>query len=496
MTIRSHREPAAGLSANVVVRPQQERNSVRTAKPQAAPLSQILEMELATRGVADVLVVLGSALRQAPVPRNMKVMDLGAGLKKLTASAPQPGRSAAMELAGHFTSSAASNRGALLMALAANVERSRLANPRPRGASSNLAAGLQRSAGAKLPPPVRYFPRLGVMLGTVDARGCAALQSDERVASVTVAPLLQLIRPIKVATANLGHQYTWGIEAMRIPELWAKGFTGKNVKVGHLDTGVDGKHPALRKAIAGFAYFDDFGNLQMPPPKAFDTEDHGTHTAATIAGRPVKKQHVGIAPGAMLESACVIEGGYATARVLGGMDWAIGQGVRVLNMSLGFPGYQPDFLTLTQILREKNVLPVFAIGNEGPGTSRSPGNYSEALSVGATDEDRQVADFSSSESLPRTEDPNVPDLVAPGVDVISAQPGGGYQSMSGSSMATPHISGLAALLIEACTQAKREVSVDELERAILDSCQLGTIAPERGGSGFPDAVLALSKLGL
>ena len=71
------------------------------------------------------------------------------------------------------------------------------------------------------------------------------------------------------------------------------------------------------------------------------------------------------------------------ARVLGGMNWAVGKGIRILSMSLGLRGFRDDFRVVTQILRDRNVLPVFAIGNEGAGSSRSPGNYPEALSVGA-----------------------------------------------------------------------------------------------------------------
>ena len=96
------------------------------------------------------------------------------------------------------------------------------------------------------------------------------------------------------------------------------------------------------------------------------------------------------------------------------------------------------------MLRARGILPVFAVGNEGPGTSRSPGNYSEALSVGASDEDDLVADFSSSQQFRRPGDPRVPDIVAPGVGVISTVPGGGFAEKDGSSMATPHIAGLAA----------------------------------------------------
>ena len=155
-------------------------------------------------------------------------------------------------------------------------------------------------------------------------------------------------------------------------------------------------------AIEFFAEFNDFGREVQPAPAAFDTDEHGTHTAATIAGRPVSTRHVGVATGAKLASAIVIEGGDAVARVLGGMDWAVGHNVRILNLSLGFRGFWEDFIPLTQLLRARNILPVFAVGNEGPGTSRSPGNYPEGLSVGAHDRQGQVADFSSSSLSERT----------------------------------------------------------------------------------------------
>src|SRR5205085_4858906 len=134
---------------------------------------------------------------------------------------------------------------------------------------------------------------------------------------------------------------------------------------------------------------------------------------------------------------------------------------------LGFQGWVPDFQPIVKILRKKGVLPVIAAGNEGPGTSRSPGNYPEALSVGAFDRNRDMADFSSSQKFARSKDPLVPDIVGPGVDVVSAKPGGGYQTMSGTSMATPHIAGLAALL----TQASPGSSVAEIEHAIFRSCK-------------------------
>jgi subtilisin len=310
------------------------------------------------------------------------------------------------------------------------------------------------------------------------------------VKKVIGAPQFSLIRPVASAAAKLSSKNTWGIEFLKVPKLWDQGLSGKGITIGHLDTGADGKHPALKGAFAAFAEFDSFGVQVSPAPKPHDTDDHGTHTAATIAGRPIQGRSVGVAPKSLLASAIVIEGGNVIARILGGMDWAISQNVRILSMSLGLRGFVDDFLDITKILRSKNVLPVFAVGNEGPGTSRSPGNYGESLSIGAHDQKGAIATFSSSQRFIRTDDPLVPDIVAPGVEVVSAKPGGGFQTLSGSSMATPHIAGLAALLFE----AKPSATAAEVEKALFNSARLGSILRSRGNRGIPDAVVALATL--
>jgi len=292
---------------------------------------------------------------------------------------------------------------------------------------------------------------------------------------------------------SLTRKVTWGLAALKIPQLWDAGLSGKGVVVAHLDTGVDGKHPALSDALAAFVEMDRLGFPVKGSPDAFDTDDHGTHTAATIAGRPDKAQglHIGVAPGARLASAIVIEGGQTTARVLAGMDWALGNGARVLSMSLGFPGYSEEFLPILRILRDQGMLPVIAVGNEGPGTSRSPGNYPEAVAVGWSNRDGTVDPESSSQRFRRKTQPAVPDLVAPGGRTVSAAPGGGYQEMSGTSMATPHVAGLAALLWE----ARPDSSVMDIERAIFASCAPLAGAPAaRQGRGLPNGPLALQRL--
>lgn len=352
-------------------------------------------------------------------------------------------------------------------------------------AASTAPRGKKQSA-------VRYYPHLGVMLGTVTREGLAQLRAEKTlVANVMGAPPLSLIRPTRIDAAKLTNQVTWGLNALGIPQLWKEGYTGKDVLIGHLDTGIDGRHPALKNAIAEFAAFDLLGQEAKPAPKPYDSDDHGTHTAATIAGRTIRGRAIGVAPDAKLASAVVIEGGNVIARVLGGMDWAVGKGVRILNMSLGFPGWWQDFLPITKILRRQNILPVFAVGNEGAGTSRSPGNYWQALSVGAIDEQQAVADFSSSQRFKRKKDALVPDLVAPGVGIISARRGGGYQEMDGTSMATPHISGLAALL----WQARPAATEDQIEQAIFASCQrYSGIDSARGNRGMPNGPRALAAL--
>lgn len=432
-----------------------------------------LNQQLRASGIAQVIVLLKSP----PLPAPGRALRLSGGISPLAAAAHSPHLSG---LEDYFESSELSINHALASAGMRNITAS----------TGGRRALTGRASPA--PPKVLHFPNLGIMLGTVSRESLAALRKDDRVEKVTGAPQPRLIRPVRVAAARLQTQITWGIKFLNAPKLWDQGLTGKGVRVAHLDTGADGNHPALRKAIASFAEFDSFGVLVTPSPKPHDTDEHGTHTAATIAGRPVQGRSIGVAPNADLASAIVIEGGNVIARLLGGMDWAVSQNARILSMSLGIPFSPPltDFNLILQILRSRNILPIIAAGNEGPGTSRPPGNHPEPISVGAIDKNKVVADFSSSQRFDRSVDPLVPDLVAPGVDIISAMPGGGYQSMDGSSMATPHVAGLAALLFE----AKPSATIDEVEKAIYTSCTLEAIPLERGNRGFPDAVRALAAL--
>ncbi len=446
-------------------------------------MSSIIDQDLDATGVASVIVVLkpsAGASAAAASARDISKYFTQSELSQESAIATdaQARAIAAGPAAGKPATARTRRRAEHALAAAASLEQ------RPAVLQAELPE-------VEPPPPVRYYPNLGVALGTVTREGLAALQADNQVADVVGTPQIGLIRPTEIRASALRSTRTWGLLALGAPDLWAHGLRGNGVVVGHLDTGVDGTHPGLRTAIGHFAEFDFFGRQVVPDRQPHDTGDHGTHTAGTIAGRPINGRSFGVAPGATLASAVVIEGGQVVARIVAGMDWAIGQGVRVLSMSLGLRGFVDDFLVLTQILRSRGVLPVFAVGNEGPGTSRSPGNYPEALSVGAIDRSRDVAFFSSSQRFARPNDPVVPDLLGPGVGVISARPGRGFQSMNGTSMATPHVAGLAALLLE----ARPNATTDELENALLGSCTLEPgQSPDRAGRGLPNGPKALKIL--
>jgi subtilisin len=359
--------------------------------------------------------------------------------------------------------------------------------PAPIAPRSLNAATLPHGAA---PPAVMHYPRLGVTLGFVDRDGALALEGHPDIELIYAAQTVGIVRPVRMASATLRQKLTWGLQALRIDKLWAQGLTGKGARVGHLDSGVDAGHPALKGRVAGFAEWDLLGR-RVEGAAPHDSDQHGTHTAGIIAGVAVGGRSIGVAPGCEFYSGLVIEGGAVLARVLGGMEWLIESGVQVLSMSLGWRGYDPSFLEITRRLRQQGVLPIFAIGNEGPGASRSPGNYPETLSVGAIDRGRHVAPFSSSVHFNRDRDPDQPDVVAPGVGIISARPGGGYQSMDGTSMATPYVAGVAALL----WQARPDATVDQIELAIRQTCaKLPDEDLQRYGDGLVDPVAALAAL--
>ncbi len=240
------------------------------------------------------------------------------------------------------------------------------------------------------------------------------------------------------------------------PSAWQQGATGAGVTVAVLDTGIDTSHPDLVGKVDAEVNLTDSAT-------ADDHFGHGTFVAATIAGTGIAADHRrrGVAYDSRLLNVKVLDdGGFGdTSWVIAGMQWAAQHGAKIANLSLGsYPsdGTDPVSLALDQISEQYGTLFVVAAGNDGPepGTVDAPGTADDALTVGAIDAHNEVAGFSS--RGPRVGDHAMkPDVSAPGVDIVGARAAGtwlgdpvgaSYVTLSGTSMATPHVAGAAAVL--------------------------------------------------
>ena len=301
-----------------------------------------------------------------------------------------------------------------------------------------------------------------------------ALAKQPDVVAIMPNQHIHLIQPESVDYDDLVRQeikqgYTWGLEQMGVPPLWET-TTGEGVTVAVLDTGVYSEHPMLRNRISDFIIIDPLGRRIGAAPM-FDSGIHGTHVCGTIAGRRTPEGvAIGVAPGVNLLVGGVLLGDATIRTLLEGIDWAVEKGADIINMSLGFDYYEPLFAAVFEYLVDNyNVLPVVAIGNENQGNSSSPGNAYNALGVGAVEKlprnRYDVSFFSSGASLVFPGQAanalvTKPDVVAPGVQVYSTvpptlRPDGAhlFSYMDGTSMAAPHVSGAAALLMAACPSA-------------------------------------------
>lgn len=225
----------------------------------------------------------------------------------------------------------------------------------------------------------------------------------------------------------------WGIRKVNAPAAWAK-TQGQGVRVAVIDTGIDFKHPDLAANYAG-----GYNALDSNKPP-MDDNGHGTHVSGTIAAVKDGKGVVGVAPKARLYAVKVLDkdGGGSLVSIVKGLIWCGKNNIQVANMSLGAPIGTVFMHWAIMYATSKGVTVVAAAGNEG-GALGYPGAYPEVIAVSAVDARGKIAEWSSRGKQVA--------FAAPGVDVLSDWPGGGLSTLSGTSMATPHVTGLAALAV-------------------------------------------------
>ncbi|MFC3575967.1 S8 family peptidase [Streptomyces yaanensis] len=276
------------------------------------------------------------------------------------------------------------------------------------------------------------------------------------------------------------------------PAAWAAGYDGKGVKVAVLDTGVYADHPDLKGQVIEAKNFSTAATTA-------DKVGHGTHVASIVAGTGAKSggKYKGVAPGAKILSGKVLDDdGYGDdSGILAGMEWAAQQGADIVNLSLGggdTPEIDPLEAEVNKLSEQKGILFAIAAGNSGEfgdQTIGSPGSAADALTVGAVDDNDKLADFSS--RGPGLDGAIKPDVTAPGVDITAAAAPGslidkevgekpaGYLTISGTSMATPHVAGAAAIL----KQEHPDWTFAELKSALTGSAKGGKYTPFQQGSG-------------
>lgn len=304
----------------------------------------------------------------------------------------------------------------------------------------------------------------------------------------------------------------WGVSKIRADEVWSDfNVRGEGIVVANIDTGVQYDHPALVNQYRGTATGSHDYNWYDPRGASvpFDNHSHGSHTIGTMVGSDGGSNEIGVAPAAQWIAA---KGCYSSSctssDLLASAEWVLApypyggspsegdpnMRPHVVNNSWGGAGGSLWYQASVNAWRAAGIFPAFSAGNSGPGsgTVGSPGDYAESFASGATDSGDVIASFSSRGPSSLT-DETKPDVSAPGVNVRSASNNGGYTTMSGTSMASPHTAGCVALILSAAP----ELDITSIENLLMATAvDLGASGPDYDfGYGRIDCYAAVSEVG-
>ncbi|AFZ03959.1 S8 family peptidase [Calothrix sp. PCC 6303] len=264
---------------------------------------------------------------------------------------------------------------------------------------------------------------------------------------------------------NQSDEYDWGLDAISVPEVWNQGYSGENIVVAVVDSGVDFRHADLNDNIwfnsgeifddgidnDGNGYIDDiigwdFVSNDYNP--IGESNDHGTHVAGIIAAEADGYGINGVAYNAKIMPVRVLdEGGHGNdINIANGIYYAANNGANVINLSLGGE-YSSNIEAAVKYATERGAIVIMSSGNDGKSEPGYPAALATnwGIAVGAIDYNWNVADFSNQAGS----DSRINYVVAPGVDIYSTISGDDYDFMNGTSMAAPYVSGVAALMLSA-----------------------------------------------
>ncbi|MFA6582898.1 MAG: S8 family serine peptidase [Elusimicrobiaceae bacterium] len=280
-------------------------------------------------------------------------------------------------------------------------------------------------------------------LNSVSELDVAAFKKDLKESKIET-PVVNELEPELVMDSRAAAALPWGITRVKANKVWARN-TGRGVKVGIVDTGVDLDHPNLKaNIVASF-------NAITPNTTGDDDNGHGTHVAGTIAGVLNGPNGVtGVAPEAKIYAAKVLSasGSGSLSSVVSGIQWVVSQKVSVINMSLGSPQGSEAIAKAVKAAKAAGVTVVCAAGNDS-GPVNYPAAYPESVAIAASDSSDKITSFSS-------RGPQIA-FIAPGKDIPSTFKDGGYRTLSGTSMASPHVAGLAVLAVAAGAKTPEQV---------------------------------------
>jgi len=325
-----------------------------------------------------------------------------------------------------------------------------------------------------------------VTAGTATFKAIAARTDVERI----LAPMTFELAPATPAAVEAAiNNVEWGVDRVNAPQVWSDyGTKGEGIVVGTIDTGVQYDHPALVNQYRGntgggtfdhnYNWWDPSHVCGNPSLAPCDNNNHGTHTMGTIVGDDGGSNQIGVAPGAKWIAAkgCESSSCSSTALLssgqfmlaptdLNGNNADADLRPNLVSNSWGGGGNNPWYQSTVTAWVASGMFPVFANGNAGPncGTVGSPGDYVNSYGVGAFDINNNIASFSSRGVNGGSE--IKPNISAPGVSVRSSVSGSGYASFSGTSMATPHVAGVVALMLGAAPSLIGDISQT---RSLLD----------------------------